>query len=309
MDHMTDHMMQGMQYRMTYMWIVVAIFGMIVIVIFVFFARRAPTDNLLIANLAAEGNHPSVWLSKTISSRADTDNALAHDTIFILPDISHYTRFMTGNQFAFAHAQHIIFSLINAMIEAATKTVELSKLEGDAALFYVDAGRYSDDVIGQTVMEIFRAFFKERKDLKESNICPCRACRHIDDLDLKIFVHRGKAARFKFRGSIDHFGTDVIVLHRIMKNGVRGHRYIMVTDAAVGCISLPIEFESFQVEEDVEHFGSVRASVFEVDDAMATELSDSPAAQRPSLVKQTFGKLRENIRSIQAALGRFRQQT
>lgn len=303
MDHMADHMTQGMQYQMVFMWILVAIFSMIIVAILAFFARRAPVDHLLVADLVAVADHPSVLSANKTGSPTDASPVRAHDTIFILPDISHYTRFMTGNQFAFAHAQHIIFSLINAMIVAATKTVELSKLEGDAALFFVDTSRYSDAVIGQTVMDIFCAFFNERKRLMESNLCLCRACRHIDDLDLKIFVHRGQAARFKFRGSIDHFGTDVIILHRMMKNGVHGHRYVMVTDAAAGCISLPGNLEPFQVEEDVEHVGRVRASVFEIDDAKAAELSDAGLVMRKSKVRETHRKLWQNIRSIQVALG------
>ena len=125
-------------------------------------------------------------------------------------------------------------------------------------------GRHSDHVIGEAVMDIFRAFYQERKRLAEANICPCRACRHINQLDVKIFVHRGQAARFEFRGTVDHFGTDVIVLHRIMKNGVGGHRYVMVTEAAATCISLPGAHDQFSVQEHVEHIGNVRASVFRI---------------------------------------------
>ena len=300
---MTDQMMQGVQFHMVFIWAVIAVFSVLIIAMLVFFARRAPSDNLLVSDMAS-GVHGLIMPSSDGASSATVSrSAPAHETIFILPDISHYTRFMAGNQFAFAHAQHIVFSLINAMIEAATKTVELSKLEGDAALFFFDAHRYPGTVIGQTVMDIFRAFFTKRKRMIESNICPCGACRHIDDLDLKIFVHRGRAARFKFRGSVDHFGTDVIILHRMMKNGVGGHRYVMVTDAAADCISLPGDFETFQIEEDIEHIGSLRASVFEIDDAMAAELSDLDPTQRSSVVTETRRKLRENIRSIQTALG------
>ena len=84
----------------------------------------------------------------------------------------------------------------------------------------------------------------------------------MDDLDLKIFVHKGKAARFKFRGSVDHFGTDVIILHRLMKNGVNNHRYVMVTDAAAECIELALHNEPYQIEEEIEQVGSVRADIF-----------------------------------------------
>ena len=187
------------------------------------------------------------------------------DTIFIIPDISHYTRFIAGDHFSCSCKQEIIFSLINAIIEAGTKTVELSKLEGDAALFFANARSHSREEIGDTVMRIFHAFFKERNRLMAANFCSCRACRHIGDLDLKIFVHRGLATRFTFRGSVDHFGSDVVILYSLMKNSVMSDRYVMVTDAAAECIRLPSAFEIQQVQEQLNYIGIVRASVFHID--------------------------------------------
>ena len=96
---------------------------------------------------------------------------------------------------------------------------------------------------------MFDAFFEEKQQILESGICSCDACKHIDDLDLKVFVHRGEAARFSFRGSIDHFGTDVIILYRLMKNNVEGDRYVMVTDAARDSVSLNGNFSRHAIEE------------------------------------------------------------
>lgn len=109
---------------------------------------------------------------------------------------------MTGNRFAFGHSQYIAFPLNNAMIEAACKTVELSKLEGDAALFFVDSTKLTSAEMGQCVMGIFTAFFRERELLIRSNICPCSASTQIGNLSLEIFVHYGRTSRFEFRGSI-----------------------------------------------------------------------------------------------------------
>ncbi len=298
-SRMTEHMMQGMQLPMLVLWAVMVLAAVALVAVAVHLARPARSDRLLVADLAANSLNPNAPRLTAAETKSPA-HAEAHDTIFILPDISNYTRFMTGNHFAFGHAQHVIFSLINAMIDAATKTVELSKLEGDAALFFVDAKRHSDAVIGETVMCIFRAFFQERKRLAEANICVCRACRHINQLDLKIFVHRGRAARFEFRGTVDHFGTDVIVLHRMMKNSVSGHRYVMVTEAATDSISLPGAFETFDVEEHVEHVGGISASVFVIDDATVAELSNSAPEPPLSALAETSRKLQSNLRSIKA---------
>lgn len=284
--------MGGMPLHMFLLWAAVAALLFLVFVFVLLMTRRVSAAGISLAQLASRRSVNGKFPIKN----AISPNCEATDTIFVLPDISNYTSFMTGSQFSFGHAQHIIFALVNAMIEAATRKIELSKLEGDAALFFVDAGTCSQAELGETVIDIFKAFFRERRRLKQSNICPCRACTHIDQLDLKIFVHRGQAARFEFRGSIDLFGTDVIVLHRIMKNGVDGHRYVMITDAAESCIELPGAFDRSLIEEDVQHVGKVRAVVYDIDDGTAEKMAEAIEVERLSVISETITKLRENIR-------------
>jgi len=206
--------------------------------------------------------------SPTTGSRSSNDGenhaSMAHDTVFVVPDISHYTRFITANQQTAARAQEIVFSLINAMIEACDGTFELSKLEGDAMLFFCDARMHSREKIGQTIIAIFDAFAETKSQLVEKEAGFDDGCKNIDDLDLKIFVHRGETARFSFRGTIDHFGADVIILHRLMKNSVEGKRYIMVTDAASDLVSLDGNFDRESVEEDLAESGTIEATVFRI---------------------------------------------
>ncbi len=298
---MNQQMMQGMPLHMIWMWGLFAAVILLVLLMLAFFFRRANRKSLLIADVARTapqsfGRH----LEGDEHSTPAPQDVQTHDTIFILPDISHYTRFMTGNEFSFAHGQHIIFSLINAMIERATRTVELSKLEGDAALFYVDAGRYAPERIGETLIDIFRAFFTEQERLLQSNLCPCRACKGIADLDLKIFVHRGEATRFEFKGSIDHFGTDVIILHRMLKNNITGDRYAMVTEAARDAISMPGLRNGSEVEEQIEHLGTVRAQVFAIDEATKVGFIEKPQVNETSAASDTLSKLAVNVGSIVA---------
>ena len=297
---MSDDMMHTMPFHMVVIWAGVVILGGAVLVLVYALTRPASAAGMPLSELNAARRR---LLSETTDEDANVDftGAPAVDTIFILPDISNYTRFMTGTQFSFTHAQHIIFSLINAMIRVATDRVELSKLEGDAALFFIDAGKYTDVEIGNAVMDIFSAFFRERQRLKASNICLCHACRHIDTLDLKIFVHRGAAARFKFRGSVDLFGTDVIVLHRIMKNNVNSHRYVMVTEAANGSVAIPILSVNGAIEQDIPHIGCLRASVMKIDDQTAEQLAgmaDGSNCEPTSVLRDTFQKLRSNAEAL-----------
>ncbi len=272
---MTDHPVMNLPHHLVvYGSTAAVLLGLLLVAIFLF-SRKTPSDRLLLADIAEQ--NPGCLHVPATSPQVPTfaKDADAHDTIFILPDISHYTRFMTGNRLAFGHARHVVFDLLNAMMDAATKKLQVSKLEGDAALFFVDGHKYSDHAIGEIVMDIFAAFFRERDRLCKSTTCQCSACQQIADLDLKIFVHRGAASRFEFRGTIDHFGTDVIILHRMMKSGAHSHRYVMVSQAANSSISLPELPEPYELQQELSHIGRFAARIYEIDDERVAELATS----------------------------------
>ncbi len=297
--------MMNMQHHIFMYGLITAMLVGLGVAAMLFFSRRSSTDRLLVSDIAARNPGFLHQPSMTAEELAAFDDPSAQDTIFILPDISHYTQFMTGNRFAFGHARYVVFSLLNAMIDTATKKVQLSKLEGDAALFFVDSKRLGNSELGQIVIDIFGAFFRERQRLIKSNICRCSACSQIENLDLKIFVHRGRASRFEFRGSIDHFGTDVIILHRMMKNSVRDHRYVMITNAAASCIELPGEFETFTLEEEHDHIGKFSAKVHKINDAMAMSLGHSDNSNS-SWLNDLASKLQQNLKTATRFLNRWR---
>ena len=188
----------------------------------------------------------------------------AHDTFFVLPDISNYTRFIASSPFSATKSQEIVFGLLNAMIGSCDDTFELSKLEGDAVLFYCDARTHSKEQLERALIAIFDAFFETKQKIMSSENCAKAGRKSLDDLDLKIFVHRGDARRFNFRGSIDHFGADVIILHRLLKNNINGTRYIMVTDAASELVSFQGGFTSEKVNENLPEIGSIQAVVYRI---------------------------------------------
>ena len=304
MEMMSPEMMHGMSIGMIVVSIALLVFLGLFVWLVIFLSGRAETGDLLIAELA--DRRSDAELQKFFEdSGADLEaGGGTHDTVFVFPDISGYTRFMTGSEFAFAHAQFIIFSLINAMITAATKTVRLSKLEGDAALFFVDAGRLTAQDLDKTLYQIFASFFAERQRLIDANACPCRACKSISDLDLKIFVHRGEAARFEFRGSIDHFGADVIVLHRLMKNGVNNRRYVMVTEAAAQSVAMSFGEAPSYVREEIEHVGEILAAVYPINDQAVVEMIAANSSPPVSKAADLVAKLRGNLTAAFARLRR-----
>lgn len=255
---MNEHMWHDWQHNTDIVFSLAGLFVILLVVFSMVRLHRKRAENYLNTNLVPR---PAKIDNGAIPDRQGMSKA--RDTIFILPDISHYTRFMAHNHFTDQTAQFIIFSLINAMIKAATKTLELSKVEGDAVLFFVDAKKYSKQVIGATLVNIFNAFDIEQERLMASNLCSCKACQHIKELDIKVFVHRGKTTRFKFRGSTDHFGQDIIVLYRMMKNSISSDRYALITDDAADSIVLPSKLDKERISIYVEDIGTFDANKFE----------------------------------------------
>ena len=65
--------------------------------------------------------------------------------LLVVADIGGYTRFLKVHRINLAHAQDVVARLLEAVIDAAAK-LKLSKLEGDAALFYADDNSRPDVV-------------------------------------------------------------------------------------------------------------------------------------------------------------------
>ena len=71
-----------------------------------------------------------------------------------------------------------------------------------------------------TIERCYFGFRRRRRDVRQATSCPCDACVRIPDLDLKFVVHHGQAILQKVAGRQELLGSDVIVVHRLLKNTV-----------------------------------------------------------------------------------------
>ena len=252
-----DHLSHDWQHSSDFILLLAASFLGFLFLIVKYIRRRA-TFNYLDTGF----NSASTAKLSTFSPVRIQKNT-THDTLFILPDISNYTRFMANSHFDSRTSQFIVFTLINAMVEVATKTMSLSKIEGDAALFFVDHGKYSNKEIGDTIVEIFEGFDRAKQKLMNSDICACAHCPHIDQLEIKVFVHRGTTERYRFREAIDHFGKDIILLHRLMKNNIASDRYCLVTQKSLHSVRLPDDWFKSDIVLNLGEIGEVSTLKFE----------------------------------------------
>lgn len=128
-------------------------------------------------------------------------------------------------------------------MESARPPLKVSGLEGDAVFSYALPGL---DLAAQTFVEIIERTYVEFRraiDLMVlNNTCQCNACANIANLDLKFFIHHGGFVIQQFGEREELVGSDVIFIHRLLKNHIRQSTglvaYAAFTAAAVDHLGL-----------------------------------------------------------------------
>jgi len=187
--------------------------------------------------------------------------------VVILADISGYTRFMLENRTSAVHGQLCINSLIEAILEQVDIPLTLQEIEGDAVFLYArspgtEAGWQAMLAeVGKKLTRFFDAFIARVGVTTESTPCGCAICRNSDQLGLKVLVHVGEAVFHEVAGRAQVSGPDVILAHRLLKNSLPSHEYLLLTEPAFELLGahLPGRFERH--EETVESFGRVPVRV------------------------------------------------
>ena len=192
--------------------------------------------------------------------------------VLMIADISGYTRFMVASDTEIAHSQYIISQLIHSIIEHVEIPMEVSKLEGDAIFLF--APKDNPDVpgngasldIGSKLILFFEAFHDRLSELNTGGSavcgkCTCGACSNIDGLKLKLVVHSGRAHFYRIREFNELSGSDVILVHRQLKNSLPYQEYILMTESAWLDIDFPRGIEIEEGCEHYEHLGDIRTRV------------------------------------------------
>lgn len=204
---------------------------------------------------------------------------------FVIADITGYTAFLTGSELD--HAQDILKSLFDTLLEQLKPPLIISNFQGDAILSYIPEGGILQ---GQTVLElvenVYFAFLRKRENIQHATTCTCRACANIHSLDLKFFVHHGEYVLQDMQGKSELNGPDVIIAHRMMKNTVKeetGLRaYALFTDAAVQTLGLGGMCVQMQAHtESYEHIGDVAMWIYSLADAWQRERERHPVKVEP----------------------------
>ncbi len=195
----------------------------------------------------------------------------------VIADISGYTGFLAGAELD--HAQDILADLMATVVAAFRPTFKLAKLEGDAAFVYaitetVDAAQLQD-----VIERCYFTFRRRLRDIGQGSTCACNSCEIVPQLDLKVVAHHGRIVRQRIASWEELVGSDVVVVHRLLKNHVREDTgfgaYAMYTEACVAAMGLndPVAAGLVEHREEFEGVGEVGTWLRDLHAAWAAELT------------------------------------
>ncbi|HEY8772082.1 MAG TPA: DUF2652 domain-containing protein [Candidatus Limnocylindria bacterium] len=184
----------------------------------------------------------------------------AESTWLLIADISGYTSYLAAVELD--HAQDILADLIGTVVTSLRPGFRLAKLEGDAAFVAAPADKLDGSLLLDTIERCYFGFRRRRRDVRQATSCECNACARIPDLNLKFVVHHGMALRQRVAGSEELLGSDVIVVHRLLKNEVVERlgvsAYALFTQAAIRAMAIdPEALGMAPMMETYEHVGQV----------------------------------------------------
>ncbi|WP_298532277.1 DUF2652 domain-containing protein [uncultured Algibacter sp.] len=162
---------------------------------------------------------------------------MSQKAILFIPDISGFTEFVQHT--AIAHSKHIVAELLELLIDSNQMGLELAEIEGDALFLYKLSEAVDISTLENQIEAMYVAFHTHLKRYELQRICSCGACSSAYNLKLKFVVHYGEIEFISVKDSKKPYGSNVIKVHRLLKNEVPLDEYTLFTDAV-----LPVNTES-----------------------------------------------------------------
>ncbi len=192
--------------------------------------------------------------------------AVVHGPL-VIADLGGYTKFLTGTELD--HAHDILADLLGVVAGALRPSMPVVKLEGDAVFCAEGSGAAAADTVLSTIESCYASFARRRRTIDTLTTCTCAACAAIPQLALKFAAHYGEWVPHEIAGSRELVGTDVIRVHRLLKNsvaedtGVRA--YALITDALISAAGVPGDALGQEHSERYEDCGELRGRVVDLD--------------------------------------------
>ena len=183
---------------------------------------------------------------------------MAEQAIILIPDISGFTGFTGATEID--HAAHIITELLELIVASNETDFTLAEIEGDAVLFYRKGEPLRREQLIDQCLRMFANFHQRLMVIERDTVCQCGACQTASKLTLKFIVHFGYIKEIKVAQFVKATGIDMIVAHRLLKNDVGAHEYILITEpccAAVGQDDANPKFQWAKSSQAYDTIGNV----------------------------------------------------
>jgi uncharacterized protein YndB with AHSA1/START domain len=186
----------------------------------------------------------------------------------LIADISGYTEYLSTVEID--HAQDILADLIGTVVTSLRPTFRLAKLEGDAAFCFAPAEKVDGSMLLDTIERCYFSFRRRRRDVRQATSCECNACTRIPTLNLKFVAHKGVVIRQKVAGREELLGSDVIIVHRLLKNDIVESlgisAYAALTEALTSATGIdPARLGMTRHLQAYEHIGEVPIWVLDLE--------------------------------------------
>jgi uncharacterized protein YndB with AHSA1/START domain len=164
----------------------------------------------------------------------------AQPACLLIADISGYTRYLAGVELD--HAYDILADLVGTIVKSLQPQFSLAGLEGDAVFVFSPTSEVDGSVLLDVIESTYFSFRRRLDAIKRVSTCECNACLLMPTLDLKVVVHHGTMLRHEVAGRQELLGSDVVVVHRLLKNEVKEtlgmSAYAWITDACIAATNL-----------------------------------------------------------------------
>jgi len=224
-----------------------------------------------------------------------------------MPDISGFTKFVNSTELE--HGIHIISELLELLIDNTTNDLQLAEIEGDSLFMYTSEIPSYQQLIALT-SKMLEAFHIHTLSYDSKRICSCGSCRTTTNLELKFLVHYGDLAFIKVKDFIKPYGSDVIKIHRLLKNNVPVNEYILFTNDAFNLYRDQLD-ETWVKKSSSFDFGDINYFYKNLEKLIDLNQAQIDTAQNKSLeeaipalmLKKTFDS---NIHSIHTYLSELK---
>ena len=186
----------------------------------------------------------------------------------VIADLTGYTAYLAQGELE--HAPTIAGDLLETIVGRLEPPFRLAKFEGDAAFLFVEDGRADGSLLLDAIEASYLAFQRRLRSIDLATTCDCNACRLAPKLDLKVFIHHGAYVRTRIAGRVELAGSDVIVVHRLLKGSAiaaeRPGGFALLTAPAIAALGLDAGALDVGVTAEViEHLGALQTAAIDLE--------------------------------------------